>query len=118
MTLSKWIGWTIAALMATAAALQFWLLDGIQGEIASWTLGEHTEYSAGYSDEGFRRIEPGMSSEEVIRLIGEPLSRGQLQDGREAWRYAWSPTDSSYRVRAMVMEAGKVVSVSHEFYVD
>jgi hypothetical protein len=36
-----------------------------------------TEYAPGYSASGFAKVQPGMTREKVVSLIGEPLQKGR-----------------------------------------
>ena len=60
----------------------------------------------------------GMSSDEVVRCIGEPLRRYPDAAGGERWLWTRSPHDSSYRIRAVLFRDRRVVRRESEFYVD
>jgi hypothetical protein len=118
-------GLIFVALVAFIGGLIFvnnYLLDGIHGWFVSRVLGfgkdEDTEYSRGYSDQAFRTIKVGMTEQEVLAILGPPLERASLGGTRETWRWSRSPGSKSYRVRAVVFEARRVVAIHREFYVD
>ena len=82
-----------AAVAACATGLVFWLDGGKCNGFGDWA--EHalffyeddTVWAEEYSEEGFLKIEPGMSCEEVVRLVGWPLY--ERRDGeRMRWEYA------------------------------
>jgi len=54
-------------------------LDGLPGSIIGTILGADTAYASGYSERGFRAIQPRMSQENVQELLGPPLV--------ETWSY-------------------------------
>lgn len=49
-------------------------IDGISGELWDLVLSTDTKYSDGYSDSGFNQVKVGMSKQEVIEILGEPLA--------------------------------------------
>jgi hypothetical protein len=99
--------------------LQFYLLDGLDGWFFGLSGKEVTYYSNGYSDSGFRRIRLGMSEGDVLRYLGEPLSRYSIGEGTKAgWRYSGRRVDTDYRVRVIIFENGRVEKKVSEYYVD
>jgi hypothetical protein len=83
-------------------------------------LDESTKYAAGYSEEAFWSLEPGTSEEEVLRSLGEPLSRRSTGDGRLVLYYSEQVTSTdNYRMRNLVLdERGRLLQRRAEFYVD
>jgi hypothetical protein len=105
---------------------------------------ENTRYSEAYSESAFSRIREGMTIEEVIRLMGEPLEIMERSNGRIVrvkekvdgfWRIsssaAWGDVDTifySYSlpgdsehwfVRTVTFSSdGIVIGVEKSFYVD
>lgn len=64
---------TAGALIALAAAvLNAYLLDGFWGSVLSAVGAAPTEFSSGYSDQAFRRVKKGMTTEEVRQILGAP----------------------------------------------
>ena len=51
-------------------SIQVGSLDGFDGEVCSATLGDHTAYAPTYSAADFRRIQVGMTAEQVQQLLG------------------------------------------------
>lgn len=81
---------------------------------------EKTRYAPGYREEAFRSLKPGMSEEEVRKLLGEPLSRRTIPDGRTVLYYSEqaTPTDN-YLMRNLVFDdQGRLLERRAEFYVD
>lgn len=132
--------WRVALMAVTAsslllvpcawAGLQVLRLEGPVGTALHWLEGGgDTVFAAGFSDTAFLRVETGMKTDEVIRLLGEPLetyanqnaTMGHAADGL-GWdtglRRSRSPGDSSYSVRAVLFRNGLVLSRVSEFYVD
>jgi outer membrane protein assembly factor BamE (lipoprotein component of BamABCDE complex) len=54
-------------------------------------LGEQTIFSSGYSEQKFQQIKKGMTAQEVISLLGAPLTQA-TQQWSEVWSY--SPAES------------------------
>lgn len=115
----------IACSLVAAGVAIFILLpiDGYGGWVLSFLADkEDTVYASGYSDEGFRRIRPGMSEQEVVDLLGAPLEKYSFEDDhgvqRVGWRYSKSAHGQSFRIRAVVFDEGRVKSVFREFYLD
>lgn len=83
-----------------------------------------TAYAPGYSETAFRSVRIGNSKEEVIALLGEPLFVHSVGvEGTETWgewwRYSWSPSDTHYLVRKLMLDSeGRVVKVLREIYWD
>jgi len=101
-------------------------IDGIGGEIGNLLLRTDTEYSENYSHEGFSQIEIGMTEEEVIYTLGEPLTRWKpykYTNFREkqhfvGLQYSESPSDTHYRIRQIYLDNGIVQEVIGRFYID
>ncbi len=89
-----------------------------------WISGHHTVYSDSFTETNFLKISVGMSSDDVIRLIGEPLSRSKWcagQDGPlgDVWSYTGpSRPGGSYRLKEVLLMDGRVVKVQDGFYLD
>jgi hypothetical protein len=95
-----------------------YLLDGLEGCVLPLAVKEDTVYAPGYSTEAFRRVRTGMSKDEVFALLGEPLNRYAVDDGREGWRWTRSARDSSYRVRVALFTGERISEMIHYFYLD
>jgi len=83
-----------------------------------------TAYAPGYSETAFRSVRIGDSKEEVIALLGQPLSVHSVGiEGTETWgewwRYSWSPSDTHYLLRQLLLDSeGRVVKILREIYWD
>jgi hypothetical protein len=74
-----------------------------------------TKYSLGYSETKFGQILSGMSEDQIIELLGQPLSRAERydRDYDTLWSYTgdgactWS--DFAWKHRWVMMKNGKVV---------
>ena len=93
-------------------------LDGLGSCLLPAVFQEDTEYAPGYSSQSFEKIRMGMSSGEVLTLLGPPLDRYLVAESREGWRWTRSPGDRSYRIRVVIFEGGRVTEIRHKFYVD
>jgi len=49
----------------------------------------HSSTGAAISDEQLKKIKPGMSSDDVILLLGTPTEVQKLEDGRKVYVYRW-----------------------------
>lgn len=55
-----------------------------------------TEVSGRYvSEETLSKVEPGMSSDDVQALLGEPTSRSIPEEGIDLWRWEYSRKETS-----------------------
>ena len=97
----------------------FYWLDGIGGALKEIIFGQ-TIYSPGYSEYKFRSVKVGVTEKEVLRILGEPLSRKP-----HVWRYSFCKvltskggSDGCYSVRYLEIENGVVVGKMHQFWFD
>lgn len=81
---------------------------------------ERTKYAAGYTEEGFRSLKAGASEGEVLKVLGEPLSRREIASGRTIFYYSEQATPrDNYLVRNLVFDGqGRLLEHHAEFYVD
>ena len=101
-------------------------LDGIGGEVCGLFLHTDTKYSKNYSHRKFDKIKIGMTQNEVISILGEPLVRWNpyIRDNSSvkklhcAFEYSISPSDTHYRLRSVRFFNGKVKEVQNCFYWD
>jgi hypothetical protein len=101
-------------------------IDGLSTELVPM----NTHYADGYSHAGFRRIRIGMSEQEVLDILGEPLDPYELftprnplspEKVREAYLlYSRPPSlkDTNYRCRVVVMDKDVVVEIIGHFVAD
>ncbi len=76
-----------------------------------------TEYAPGYSEDAFRAVEIGDSSEEVLCLLGQPLRVYGLNG--EVLSYSRSPSGSNYLMRDIVLDSeGRVAEIWSQIYWD
>jgi hypothetical protein len=108
---------TVGALL-TATLAQVVLLDGWPGTLLSWVEGHDTRYAAGYTPLGFLRVRRGMTEAEVIDLLGRPLDRYAPAPDSVSLSWTRSAHKSNYRVRVVVLRAGRVASKHSELYMD
>jgi hypothetical protein len=114
----RWIG--VVAGLAFTVALPFVLFDGWPGPLYALPFGDDTEFAPGYSVSSYWAVRPGMTTDEVVALLGPPLRRypSRYDAAEERWYWTRSPHDSSYRVRGVVFKDGVVAHKQSEFYVD
>jgi hypothetical protein len=88
--------------------------------------GYGTVYASGYTEEGFRSVTTGMSSEEVLATIGTPLRKvpwtgytWPVPGSDENWWYSEQPPqDGNYYRRWLLFKNGRVLANLSYFYVD
>ena len=88
---------------------------------------DSTVYAKGFSEEGFWRVRPGMSGEEVEDLAGRPLWQRDAGDGGTCWVYSSvrcpegcvTCDDGFYWKRLVAFGAdGKVLKIEGEYWDD
>lgn len=94
-------------------------IDGISGVLGSLLLREDTLYASGYSDFNWRRVQIGMTRQDVHDLLGQPLSQWALGNpGENGERWSLSPSDTNFRCRVLLFRDNRVRSKHSEFYFD
>lgn len=131
LTLGKrWLHLGLAFMLggvAFAGALEFMLVDGfVFGVLAAEVHTDTTTYAPGYTHPAFRKVRTGLSQDEVVALLGQPLEIGSNarsvwgddQPGTfTVWRY--SKSNGNYRTRVVLFaENGRVYSTRTGFYLD
>jgi hypothetical protein len=103
-------------------------IDGFVG-LFGLLLPTDTQYAEGYSHNAFIQIEHGMSENEVLELLGEPLARWTPYSYKNKTRwpekahfiglvYSRSPSSSSHRLRDVILDDGIVTEIRGYFYAD
>lgn len=110
----------VLLLLIDIIRMQSYESQGIGDAIMDFMFDDDTCYAHGYSESGFREIKKGMIANEVVRLIGAPLSIGKYCgiDYKSAWVYSKPCRNSHYRVRVVIFMHGTVVKKDSSFYVD
>lgn len=101
-------------------------IDGVSGEIWDLVYATDTKYADGYSDKRFDEVKIGMTEQEVLDALGEPLTQwNPYQNTRFhdkanfiGFQYSMSPTDTHYRLRQVYFNEGVVAEKIGYFYVD
>jgi len=68
----------IVGIVALGGCSANWSLDGVSGVVFGIVLNEDTVYAGGYSDWAFLAIQPGMTPQQVRRLIGAPIGENWI----------------------------------------
>jgi outer membrane protein assembly factor BamE (lipoprotein component of BamABCDE complex) len=101
----------------TFVALQLDIGDRLRARF----YGEATAYANGYREQGFRSIKVGMTSAQVISIMGPPLGRGPWGDLPEVWFYTQNKTltDNFWR-RWVVVDTtqDRVAEIIDDFWVE
>jgi len=96
-------------------------LDGCYGNFLSLIFKEHTIYTDGYSNRGYRNIRNGMTKNDVLAIIGEPFYTNEdwkRWGPEERWWYTKSPDSTHYRMREVRFIEDAVSRKVHYYYVD
>ena len=111
-----------AAVAAVALGVAVWLDAGKCNGFKDWAkyasclFKDDTVWAEGYSEEGFLKIERGMSEKDVVRLVGRPLF-----EWRDSWKAHWdySRSEGSGWVRRVwLSEDGRTVDGTLREYVE
>ena len=102
------------------------MLDGFFGEISGLVLSSDTKYSETYSHKKFRKIEIGMTEEQVIELIGKPLNTWKPYNTTIhikkrhfiGFQYSESPSSANYRLRSVYFDNRVVAEKIDYYYID
>ncbi len=101
-------------------------LDKSPGSVLELILHPDTKYSSGYSDKKFTSIQIGMTEQQVLEILGEPLTRWlpyqstKFQDKKHlvGLQYSTSPSSTHYKLRQIFLNNGKVAEIISYFYID
>ena len=111
-----------------------WILLFVQNGCSSQieNLYKNTEFATGFDEELFAVMAPGMSAEEVLDTLGEPLFY-VVFDGESStevpripgghndkviWAYSRPKSGGSYLVREITTDGSSVKAVTLENYID
>lgn len=108
-------------------------IDGPSVELTGLMTLMNTQYSEDYSHAGFRKIQVGMTEQQVLDILGEPLTRvgpykkhpcGTTQCPGEghflSLVYSMPPNlrNTNYRARYVTLDDGAVVEIHGDFHAD
>ena len=95
------------------------------GSDAMWYVlslcSDETIYAPKFTENAFRSLRVGMTTNEVLSRIGSPLLVHQSDKLARVsiWRYTRAPIDGNYWIRNVHFdEKGQVVSFTAEYYMD
>jgi hypothetical protein len=101
---------------------QVFCLDGFEGlsPLSIMPFLDRTEYAPGYSNRRFLELRAGMTRDEVIGLLGQPLGAyASYEDWRnETWVYSRTARSANYRRRAVEFQKGVVTETVRGIYYD
>ena len=94
-------------------------LDGYSGLILNLLLlTDDTKYAENYTGRKFLKIKNGMTKQEVIHILGNPLTEWNPEENIDALQYSESPKDTHYRLRQVYLINNIVTERISYFYVD
>lgn len=77
---------------------------------------EDTRWAKDFTEEGFDRLTIGMSADEVVQIIGEPLRKTCADDGCD-WVYTWQQASTlDFDRRALVFDENMLLKQKIRFY--
>ena len=78
-----------------------------------------TIYAAGYNEAQFHAIRKGMTPDQVVSALGQPLQKQSSADDSEIWKYSEQYTyTSDYERRWIMLEGGLVQDVVSDHWYD
>ena len=107
----------IAFMIISVTIVQSYATNMIKARL----LGEATVYAKGYSDRRFRSISVGMTTADVLSVMGPPLRRAPWGDHPQVWFYTDQRgiTDNFWRRWLFVdPKDDRVVMIIDDFWVD
>jgi hypothetical protein len=73
-----------------------------------------TVYSAGFNEEAFQSVRPGMTEPQVLTTLGEPLMRSPNHDGTITWVFSWPDAGAAaHHNRVVIFGAERRVAETH-----
>jgi hypothetical protein len=111
----------LVGLIVLLVGAHFQRREGLGGCFFRAGLGlDTTVYARSYSDAAFRQVSVGMTTEQVLKFLGEPLDTYTMGHRPDVTGMRWSktPCDGSYEVRVILFDKGKVIKRISEYYVD
>lgn len=94
-------------------------IEGYTGLIWEWIFPNHdTVFSEHYTHEGFLRIEEGMTEDQVLEILGEPINRWTPKEDYLGLTYSQSPGSTHYRLRQIYLTEGRVKEIYGYYYTD
>jgi outer membrane protein assembly factor BamE (lipoprotein component of BamABCDE complex) len=104
---------------AALAALGLRPIDGIAGNLYAPIFGDETEWADGYTDQAFRAVGVGMTTQEVCALLGDPLECStNAYDNKSVYRWTRPHGSIHYRQRDVVFDGNVVIEKIGEYRLD
>ena len=75
----RWVLPVLVALVLLTAGTFFYVV---------WTHRPQTRFAPGFTERGFASISVGATADEVLRLVGPPLSKKETSNGTTVWYYS------------------------------
>lgn len=101
-------------------------LDGIQGELLMLIARPETRYAKHYTHKNFAKVQIGMTEQDVVKRLGQPLIKWQpykytIYRNKAHYtglQYSESPSSTHYRLRQVYLDGGKVAEIIAYYYLD
>lgn len=121
--MKKFIIPILSVIILCGIGVHIYWLDGVSGYLCEIVFGD-TVYSAEYSESKFRTLKTGMTEDQVLALLGEPLFKNSYYP--DVWFYSYGKpvgdkiwvTNSNYTQRIVEFKDGVLVRIEHDFYFD
>lgn len=112
---------TLFAAFVPIALLCAWLgpltLVAPGQQIFGYFFSARTVYAPQYSDVGWLGLRTGMSRDDVLQHLGEPLHKG-AHGHVEVWEYSQSTTTENYQLRQVHFYDGALWRTLSDLYID
>ena len=81
-----------------------------------------TQFTSGYSEANFKRIQKDMTKNEVVQLLGDPYSIQKIEDDLEQWEFtsdgASKQGDFAWKGRVVIFKNNRVVETNSSWRFD
>ncbi len=110
-----WISFILWGIKYASESLR---IKGYGGLLLESMIQDDTEFAQDYTDKRFLMIVPGMTDSQVLDIMGEPLSKWNLNDSLTRFSYSKSPSFNHYQIRQIHFKNRVVVKCHSQFYID
>ena len=85
-----------------------------------WAIDEGTIWAENFSEEKFKKVKVGMTMEQVVSLLGQPLNSSERCENGCSWSYTKQDSGSSdYDQRRIFFDKNRlVIEVRKTFFID
>ena len=107
----RWFDWVAIAVVCAPVVL--WALL----TLFMWFRCGPTYYASGFTEAKFATLREGMSTDEVLGIIGPPLETFRQRDGRILWMYSRrDDVTCNYEMRGVYFRDEKVKAIANMYW--